>query len=161
MQHGIGEFSPEALERVGGDGTVVELADALLAVMDHMRELVERVAAEHDLNAPTALALRMLDGPMAQREIAEASGCDPSYVTAIVDRLESVGAAERRSDPADRRVKRIVLTERGRRLREQVGIDLLSGVALGRSLSRAEREQLLALLGRVLAPSAARGGGRT
>lgn len=158
MQHGIGGFTPEALERAGLDHTVVELTDAFLAVMDHMREHLERVATEHELNAPTALALRMLADPMAQREIAEASGCDPSYVTAIVDRLESVGAAERQADPDDRRVKRVVLTERGRQLREQVGIDLLSGVAFGQSLSPPEREQLLDLLQRALTPSGASAG---
>lgn len=151
MEHGIGQFTPGALERAGVDQTVVDLSNAFLAVMDRMRQLVEQVAAEHDLNIPTALTLRMLDEPLAQREIAEASDCDPSYVTAMVDRLESLGAVERQPDPDDRRVKRVVLTDHGRQLREQVGIDLLSGVVFKRSLDADERAQLLELLTRALA----------
>lgn len=153
MEHGIGQFTPEALDRAGVDQTVVDLSNAFLAVMDHMRELLEGVAAAHGLNAPTALTLRMLDEPLAQRDIADASDCDPSYVTAMVDRLEELGAVERQPDPDDRRVKRVVLTDDGRELREQVGIDLLAGVVFGHRLDAAERSQLLDLLTRALAPA--------
>ena len=152
VQHGIGEFSPAALERAGVDRTVVDLTNAFLGVMEGMGEHLEQVAAAHGLNAPTALTLRMLDEPMAQRDIAEATDCDPSYVTAMVDRLEAVDAVERQPDPDDRRVKRVVLTEHGRVLREDVGVDLLSGVLFAQALTREEREQLLDLLTRVLGP---------
>lgn len=153
MQHGIGEFSPEALDRAGVDETVVRLTNAFLAVMDHMREHLERVAADHDLNAVSVLTLRMIDAPMAQREIAEATDCDPSYVTALVDRLESLGAVERQPDPDDRRVKRVALTERGVALREEVGIALLAGVVFAQALDDGERRDLLGLLTKALAPS--------
>ena len=157
MQQGIGEFSAAALDRAGVDRTVVDLTNAFLGVMEAMREHLERVASAHDLNAPTALTLRMLDEPMAQRDIAEATDCDPSYVTAIVDRLEAVDAVERQPDPDDRRVKRVVLTDHGRRLREDVGVDLLSGVLFAQALTRDEREQLLDLLARALGPVAVAG----
>lgn len=155
MQQGIGEFTPDALERAGIDRTVVDLANAFLGVMDEMREHLERVASAHDLNAPTALTLRMLDEPLAQRDIAEAIECDPSYVTAIVDRLEAVDAVERHPDPDDRRVKLVALTEHGRALREVVGIDLLSGLRFPQRLTLEERRQLLDLLTRALGPVAA------
>jgi len=44
--------------------------------------------------------------------------CDASNVTGIVDRLEARGLIERRPSPTDRRVKLLVLTAEGARLRE-------------------------------------------
>jgi DNA-binding MarR family transcriptional regulator len=47
------------------------------------------------------------------RSLAEEWKCDPSNATAIVDRLERLGLAERRTVPHDRRVRLVVLTPRG------------------------------------------------
>jgi DNA-binding MarR family transcriptional regulator len=49
-------------------------------------------------------------------ELADALGVGPTTITGIVDRLERRGLAARRSDSADRRVRRIELTDEGRRL---------------------------------------------
>jgi hypothetical protein len=46
--------------------------------------------------------------------------CEPSNVTGIVDRLESRGLAERRLDPADRRVKLAAATAAGRDTAERL-----------------------------------------
>ena len=46
--------------------------------------------------------------------------CDASNATFIIDRLEERGLAERRSVPSDRRVKMVVLTARGNRMRGRV-----------------------------------------
>ena len=48
------------------------------------------------------------------RDLAQAMNCDASYVTAVVDDLERAGYANRRTAPADRRVKTVVLTAAGR-----------------------------------------------
>jgi DNA-binding MarR family transcriptional regulator len=71
--------------------------------------------------APMQLhALRLIepgDGvPMSS--LAGMLFCDASNVTGIVDRLEARGLIERRPSPKDRRVKLLVLTEEGARLRE-------------------------------------------
>ena len=47
------------------------------------------------------------------RDLAEYFRCDPSYVTSLVDGLESAGLAERRSHPTDRRVKMVALSHSG------------------------------------------------
>ena len=47
------------------------------------------------------------------RSLAEEWVCDASNVTWMVDRLETAGLAERRSKPADRRVKLVALTPAG------------------------------------------------
>ena len=59
------------------------------------------------------------------RELAELLVCDASNVTALADRLESKGLAERELDPTDRRVKALALTAEGRRARQRV-LDLMS-----------------------------------
>jgi DNA-binding MarR family transcriptional regulator len=51
------------------------------------------------------------------RSLAEEWECDASNATWIVDRLERLGLAERRTVPHDRRVKLVVLTPRGQKLR--------------------------------------------
>lgn len=51
--------------------------------------------------------------PQPMRELAVAFHCDPSWITSLVDSLEQAGLAERRPSASDRRVKEIVLTDRG------------------------------------------------
>jgi DNA-binding MarR family transcriptional regulator len=80
------------------------------------------IATEFDL-APAQLgALKALDPdqPLPMRELACALRCDNSNVTGIVDRLEDRGLVERRPSPDDRRVKMLVVTEKGAELRAKV-----------------------------------------
>src|SRR3954469_21244249 len=58
--------------------------------------------------------------PMPMSALAEALHCDNSNITGIVDRLEAAGLAERRADERDRRVKAVVLTEKGEGLRIEI-----------------------------------------
>src|SRR5919201_5678316 len=80
------------------------------------------VASEFELSPPQVRALRVLDPdrPVPMSELAEALHCDNSNVTGIVDRLEDRGLVERRSATHDRRVKMLVVTEEGARVREQL-----------------------------------------
>jgi DNA-binding MarR family transcriptional regulator len=95
---------------------------------------LDGVAHERILDVALELGLPpgMLKGIMhlggdgiRMRDLAEHWGCDASYVTAITDGLESRGLAERRPLASDRRVKTVVLTDRGRRIRERA-LELLS-----------------------------------
>jgi DNA-binding MarR family transcriptional regulator len=54
--------------------------------------------------------------PMSMTEIAARFGCDPSNITAKVDRLLSLGLVERIGDPVDGRVRRVAATANGRDL---------------------------------------------
>ena len=54
------------------------------------------------------------------RELAERLYLDPSNLTALVDRLEALGLVERQADPDDRRVKRLVITDKGTRLSDEI-----------------------------------------
>ena len=82
-----------------------------------------------------------------QQELGSAMGIDPSTMVSLVDELEAAGLAKRQPHPTDRRARAVVLTAKGRRLRErgrrmasQVEDEVLGG------LSAAERRELLRLL---------------
>ncbi len=99
------------------------------------------------------------DEPQAMRDLAETWGCDASYVTSLVDGLEERGLAERRPHPTDRRVKTVVLTDRGAEARADLLARLWEPPPAFSALDDDEQEQLRDLLVRVagadprLAPS--------
>jgi MarR family transcriptional regulator, organic hydroperoxide resistance regulator len=80
------------------------------------------VCAEFDLSPMQGHAVRVLepDRPLAMSTLAEALVCDASNVTGIVDKLESRGLIARQSAEGDRRIKMLVVTEKGRSLRDQL-----------------------------------------
>jgi len=57
------------------------------------------------------------DEGRTMRSLAEEWACDPSNATWIVDRLEKLGLAQRRTVSHDRRVKLVVLTAKGQQMR--------------------------------------------
>jgi DNA-binding MarR family transcriptional regulator len=69
-----------------------------------------------------AHALRLLrpGEPQAMSALADALHCDNSNVTGIADRLEAAGLVVRRPAPHDRRVKTLVLTPAGEKVRAEV-----------------------------------------
>jgi DNA-binding MarR family transcriptional regulator len=80
-----------------------------------MRPRMLRVAAESGLTPPQLFALRSLDPekPVPMRALAQALHCDSSNVTGLVDGLAAQGLVERREAEHDRRVRMLVVTERG------------------------------------------------
>jgi DNA-binding MarR family transcriptional regulator len=78
------------------------------------------IQAEYGLKPPQFFALNALDEPLPMSSIASMLRCDRSAVTWITDRLEERGYVERRTDPRDRRVKLLALTEEGCRVREEI-----------------------------------------
>jgi DNA-binding MarR family transcriptional regulator len=59
-------------------------------------------------------------GPRKMSELAQALFCDSSNVTGIVDRLEERDLVIRESASGDRRVKLLVLTKEGERVRAEI-----------------------------------------
>lgn len=97
---------------------VAELADLVSQLAGRLRTQFNATAAELDLPPAQALALANLRSPAPMRELADWMACEASNVTGIVDGLERRGLVVRQPDPADRRVKHLVLTEEGERRRE-------------------------------------------
>jgi MarR family transcriptional regulator, organic hydroperoxide resistance regulator len=81
-----------------------------------------RSLGRRGLTPNDARALSSLDrgAGRSMRDLAEQWECDASNATWIVDRLERFGLAERRSVPEDRRVRQVVLTSAGERLRAEL-----------------------------------------
>lgn len=77
--------------------------------------------ARRGLTPNDSRALFSLDAEgRTMRALARSWECDPSNATWIVDRLEKLGLAERRAVPHDRRVKLVVLSSKGRRIRAEL-----------------------------------------
>ena len=123
----------------------------LVGLVGEERSRLPAIAADLGLSAAQCDVLRRLDenAPTAMCRIAEALDCDPSNVTGIVDRLEARGLVERRADPEDRRVRKLVLTERGREQRDRLLARLAEAPPPIRALSAADQEELCAILRRV------------
>jgi MarR family transcriptional regulator, organic hydroperoxide resistance regulator len=95
---------------------------ALIELLLGMRGWWSALCDELHLTPSQGLALRRLDPerPLAMSTLAEALACDASNVTGIVDKLETRGLIARRGADHDRRVKTLVVTERGRALRDRL-----------------------------------------
>jgi DNA-binding MarR family transcriptional regulator len=83
------------------------------------------------------------------RDLAGHWKCDASYVTNLTDMLEDRGLVERRPHPTDRRVKMIVLTDRGIAVRATAFDRLSEPPPSFGVLTAAEQRQLRDLLLRV------------
>ena len=88
------------------------LARAGQAVSRYSRDVV----AAHGLTVTSMGVLGALaDGEaVSHRELSGHLGVAPATLTPVVDALEATGALARERDPADRRVVRLRITERGR-----------------------------------------------
>jgi DNA-binding MarR family transcriptional regulator len=103
-------------------------------------------------------ALAVTEG-QSQRAIGDALSLHPNRMVALVDDLERMRLVRRRPHPTDRRAHTVVLTARGKDLLDRafkiaIGIetDLCAGLGPG------EREELLALLGKLRSADAGRPG---
>lgn len=117
----------------------------------HHRRTFLIAASQLDLHPAQAGALLQLASPLPMHEVARCLACDSSNVTGLVDRLEARGLVTRQPSPDDRRVKYVLLTPAGERLRDQL---LARFDPLRQSLERLtvkEQHQLRDLLDQVLA----------
>jgi DNA-binding MarR family transcriptional regulator len=108
---------------------------------------------EFDLFPPQLMVLKALDRPRPMREVAEAMACDSSNLTGITDRLEERGLVRRTADEKDRRVKLLVLSADGERLRREVVGRLNQPPAAVGALSDRDLESLQGLLRKALPES--------
>src|SRR3954462_5836216 len=109
------------------------------------------MAQEFELAPQQMFALRMLaSGPRKMSELAEALFCDNSNVTGIVDRLEERGLVRREAREGDRRVKLLVLTKEGERMRIEITKRMAEPPAPIASLSEKDQRALRDILQRAV-----------
>ena len=124
-----------------------------LDVMLSHKEQFTAKLAKFDLSPPQAFLLRSL-GPgtaLPMCQIATALSCDASNVTNIVDRLEARGLIERQANPTDRRIRNIVLTRAGARLRTLLLQEVFAPPQSLLALTASELTHFEGLLQKVLA----------
>jgi DNA-binding MarR family transcriptional regulator len=110
------------------------------------------MAQEFELAPQQMIALRMLgSGPRKMSELANALFCDNSNVTGIVDRLEERGLVSREAAKGDRRVKLLVLTKDGERMRVEITKRMAEPPPPIASLSEKDQRELRDILKRAVA----------
>lgn len=112
------------------------------------------IAQEFELAPQQAIALRILGtGPRPMGELARVLFCDNSNVTGISDRLEERGLVRREASEGDRRVKLLVLTEDGERMRREITKRMAEPPPQIAALSEADQRQLRDILRRAIEAS--------
>jgi DNA-binding MarR family transcriptional regulator len=134
---------------------VQEVAGLWFAMQSRLQVHFAELAAEQSLSAIQAKVLVQLDpgGAVTTRALADRLQYDPSNLTSVIDRLEALGVVRRRPDPRDRRVKGVVLTERGQELRDAFWRRLVGAAGPLGQLSEDELVQLRTILRSALATS--------
>ncbi len=125
-------------------------SELILELVGRMHQHFATVAAEVGLTPPQMGVLKSLDGPSPMGHIASELHCDASNVTWMTDRLEERGLVERTPDPLDRRIKRLVLTPSGEKMRRHIERRLRSGIPGIENLDQDERRRLGRLLTQML-----------
>ena len=124
----------------------------LVRLLVTQRAALPPVAAELELSPAQCHVLHLIepDRPIPMGELAETLACDRSNVTGLVDRLESRGLVRRRPSAGDRRVKVLVLTSTGSRLRALLLDRMKSPPSALERLSLREQHALVRILTRLL-----------
>lgn len=136
--------------RPGSDRLDAELSDAFGELFVQVVDRFDELARRFSLPAFALKALHILSSPMAMKELGRRCHCDPSFVTAIADMLDSHGLGRRETDPRDRRIKNLLLTPKGLQLRERVERELYAAMPWTHALDEDERECLLGLLRKMI-----------
>jgi DNA-binding MarR family transcriptional regulator len=122
---------------------------AIAAGFARLYEGLRRLSPRDGLSLTATSTLRRLDssGPQRLCDLHAPEGVTQPGMTQLVTRLEKDGLAQRSSDPADRRVVLVSITEAGRAVVERRRVahaEALAGRL--RALSPADREAILAAL---------------
>jgi DNA-binding MarR family transcriptional regulator len=135
------------VRRDGGDAW-----EMLVRLFFSQRASLPPLAAELSLSPAQCHLLHLIepDRPLPMKRLAQALACDASNVTGLVDRLESRGLVRRQPSAEDRRVKVLVLTSSGTRVRSVLIERLTSAPPALDRLSPAERRALVRILARLL-----------
>jgi DNA-binding MarR family transcriptional regulator len=126
--------------------------ELLVRLFFTQRSNLPPLAAELDLSPAQCHVLHLIepDRPLAMGQLAQTLACDRSNVTGLVDRLESRGLVRRRPSEEDRRVKVLVLTATGTRLRAVLLERMTAAPEALQRLSTREQRELVRILRRLL-----------
>jgi DNA-binding MarR family transcriptional regulator len=133
-----------------------ELISFLATTMKTAQSEFFRLAEELDLSMTQLKMLFVLDNAdreLTPSELAKLIGLSPAATGRAVDGLTRAGIVSRREDEADRRVKRLALTEEGDEVLHRINQARLEGLTrLFEPLDQAQRDALSAALRPLLPP---------
>lgn len=97
-------------------------ASHLIRIVHHLRFARMRTFHQRDgifPGQPPVLRRLYSGGEMSQRELAAALDQTPASMTVTLGRMEKSGLVSRRTDPADKRIQRVSITDKGRAVCER------------------------------------------
>jgi len=120
------------------------------------------VAADAGLSPVSAWALVQLDpgSTISQKELASRLHCNPSTVVDPTDRLEEAGLVVRRPKAADRRINVLMVTPKGKKVRDTLIARLLEPPAAFLRLPAREVERFRDVLEEAITGAPSQGKGR-
>ncbi len=117
---------------------------------DHARSLFNTVGLYR--GQPPVLRVLEEEEGLSHSELARRLRIRPATISKMLDRMDKAGFIMRKADPADQRVSRVYLTDRGRAVQDQVRSLIATMARDGfSSLTPDEVSTLHALLSRVAA----------
>jgi DNA-binding MarR family transcriptional regulator len=153
---GLVKVDPDyKVEYPGADASSTEaFATLVRAGTAALMELDRRIVATFDVPHPAATMLAVLDGagePLTPSQISERVLVASASTTATLDLLERRGWVRRMPNPDDRRSTLVEITPAGSAITDRLlpGIRAVERSAMD-ALTKSERVQFLALLGKVL-----------
>ena len=156
-QHDVVRVDPDFEDEYPDADASCTEAFATLLVAGNVLAAEHERRIEHTLGVSesVAQALAVVDGavrPLTPTEISERTLLASATMTAVLDTLERQGWIRRTPNPDDRRSVLIEITPEGRELADRFipGLHIVERRVMS-ALTRRERHQLLALLGKVLA----------
>ncbi|GLW05413.1 hypothetical protein Misp01_05430 [Microtetraspora sp. NBRC 13810] len=148
-----GRARPAYFPRLAAERLDIALCRASAAVA----RAAETHAAEEGLGVGQHLVLQMLDavGPCSQQALSEELRIDRSVMVSVCDDLERAGHVRRERNPYDRRSYAVTITDSGRRRLSEAQASIPGFLdEVFRSLTPEDRDQLSALLGKLLGAGA-------
>lgn len=121
----------------------------ILTFVIAVKQQLSEVCEPYGLSSMQAITLLLLDGhkPQPMKNLCVTFHCDAGNITGIIDGLESRQFVSRQRNPADRRIKSILLTPAGYELQQQIIADLNAlQHTLMTGLTPKEAEQFIRLL---------------
>jgi|BarGraNGADG00312_2_1021985.scaffolds.fasta_scaffold04324_4 DNA-binding MarR family transcriptional regulator len=134
------------------DKFISDLWVAMTRLIKRPPQIGGHLAEEHGLTPPQIFTLWQLkeNGPMTMGQLSELLSVTHGVATRMVDRLLKKGMVERHRDENDRRVVLISLTRLGARVSARVVEAAMSEIRSAfKNVSQRDREEFLALLGRI------------
>jgi len=132
-----------------------DIFDALTGFITMLLRRGEKLSEEFGVPGFCVKAMHALGESLPMKELGQRMHCDPSFVTMIADTLEKRGLARREPNPADRRIKNLVLTAEGLRLKNDMERALLQQMPWANTLDTTERQTLLTLIRKMTDPAEA------